>query len=514
MATAATRTTPGLTIDSPAERSSGHSLSLSVKAAVLASGQALSSLVTILTMVVLARVLAQRDYATYQQTMLTFQVASPLLMLGLHQAMYYFLPLNSERSRQVLGENLLLLAGSGLACSMFLAIAGRHWVASWFANPDLAFCLLVFAPYFLLMLPAASLPACLMAWGRAREVAAFNAGSRLLMFLLVVIPSLIWPRPLTAVAGAVAGAGVCAAAALLMMGRACRAGPWQPTLAGLRSQLAFGIPLGLAAAVGIFERSVDKLMVATMASPEDFAIYVNGAIEIPLIAVVTGSVTSVLIPEYTRLYAAGRRDEIVALMHRATTHCAIVILPVMAFLLVVAGELMVLLFGTPYAASAAPFRVYLFLLPIRTLTFGALFMAMGRGRYILAQTIATLALSAPAAWLAVRLWGPIGAAISAVAVVYLFSLPYLLLTLKHLLGCPMRKLLPWRDIGKVALACGPGMLLAGLVRFLASGQPLLIVLLLCGLVFLFATWIPLQQIGFVSASLVMRPLRAMLWGNG
>mgnify|MGYP000339064720 CR=1 FL=1 len=492
MSTAATRTTPELTIESPAERSSGQSLSLSEKAAVLASGQALSSVAMILTMVVLARVFSQRDYATYQQTMLTFQLASPLLMLGLHQAMYYFLPLNAERSRQILAENLLLLAGSGLICSLFFSIGGRHWVAWWFDNPDLASCLLVFAPYFLLMLPAASLPACLMAWGRAREVAAFNAGSRLLMFLLVVIPSLIWPRPLTAVSGAVAGAGVCAAAALLMMGRACRGGSWQPTLRGLRSQLAFGVPLGLAAAIGLFERSVDKLMVAAMASPEDFSIYVNGALEIPLIGVVTSSVTSVLIPEYTRLYAEGRLSDIVALMHRAMTSCALVILPAMAFLFVAAGDLMVLLFGPTYEASAAPFRVYLLLLPVRTLTFGALLMAMGKGRCILIQTVATLAINVPAAWLAIRLFGSIGAAIAAVGAVYLVSLPYLLLQLRRWLHCPIRTLIPWRNLGEIIVACGIPIAVLALVRSLAAGWPELVTLLVSGLVFFSATLVLLR----------------------
>jgi O-antigen/teichoic acid export membrane protein len=244
----------------------------------------------------------------------------------------------------------------------------------------------------------------------------------------------------------------------------------------------------MAATIGVFERSVDKLMVAAMASPEQFAVYVNGALEIPLIGIITGSVTSVLIPEYTRLYAEGRLGDIVTLMHRAMTSCALVILPVMAFLFVVADDLMVVLFGPAYAGSAAPFRVYLLLLPVRTLTFGALFMAMGQGRHILVQTIITLAVNIPLNWLAIRLFGTIGAAIASAIAVYLVSLPYIFVQLRRQLGCPIRRLVPWRKLCEIAFVCGAAVVLATAARCAVHGWLPLSALLVVGLTFFTATW--------------------------
>ena len=38
------------------------------------------------------RVFTQVDYATYGQTLLSYQFAAPFVVLGLNQALFYFLP--------------------------------------------------------------------------------------------------------------------------------------------------------------------------------------------------------------------------------------------------------------------------------------------------------------------------------------------------------------------------------------------------------------------------------------
>ena len=376
------------------------------KVIVLSSGQALTALVGIVSAAVLARVFSQTDYASYRQTLLAYTFAVPFVTLGFDQALYYFLPGEEKRSRGILVENLIWLLGAGALLSLFLLVGGNRLLAMRFNNPDLATLLLFLIPYPLLMLPAASLSACLMARNRTEQVAGFNVGSRILMLLAIVVPCLIWPNPSTAIIGTVIGAAATTAAALILMFNSCNAGSWYPTFAGIGKQIRFSLPLGLAVLVGTVAQTVGQVIVAARCTPETFAIFINGAMEIPLIGVITGSVTSVVMVDYARFYREGRIDEIVELIHRAMIRSGLILLPVMTFFLCMAPETMCLIFGQRYEASAIPFRLFLLMLPIRTLTFGAILQATGNSRHVLIYAVIYLITNTLLTWCAIEFLCP------------------------------------------------------------------------------------------------------------
>ncbi|MFC1596894.1 lipopolysaccharide biosynthesis protein, partial [Planctomycetota bacterium] len=268
-----------------------------------------------------------------------------------------------------------------------------------------------------------------------------------------------------------AGAAAIAGGSLLLMFRACPGNDWMPSKDGLRQQFLYAVPLGLAALAGTIDRSIDKVMVGALTTPESFAVYVNGAVEIPLIAVLTGSVAAVLVVEYNRLYREDRLVEVVALIHRAMLKCALVLIPVMLFLLCVAPELMRLVYGPTYEASATPFRIYLFLLPMRTLNFGAILMATRRSGHVLVQSVITLLANVILTYYAIAFFGAIGAAIASVVVVYLVALPYLLAVLRKVLQCPVHRLFPCRELLKVGVASLCGIFGVLVVKWLIAEWP-------------------------------------------
>jgi O-antigen/teichoic acid export membrane protein len=422
------------------------------KAAILASGKTANAVVTIVIAAVLARLLSKYDYATYRQTMLVYAFIGPIMMLGLDRSLYYFMPNEPQRSRGLLLENLGLLALGGSVIGLFLVAGGNVLFAGWFDNPQLASALLIFAPYPLLMMLIAPVTACLLAQNCAGRLAAFTVISRVVMLVAVVVPCLILPIPEIGVLGATAGAAAGAALAGVLMARVCRTGNWRLTLDGLRRQITYCIPLGLGSLAIIIARQLDRLMVAALCEPEAFAVFVNGAIEIPLVSIVANSVTSVLIVDFARLHREGRDGEIVKLVHRAVVKITMVLLPAMAFLMCVAPELMRLLFGAAYDASAQPFRVYLLMLPARALAFGAVLLATGNSRYIMYGAGLGLAVQVVLAWYAIKLFGATGAAAAAVVVLYCVSVPFMLIVLRRVLATPAHALLPWGGMFRVGLA--------------------------------------------------------------
>ena len=491
---------------------SGMFESRSAKAIVLASGRTLTALVGLASAAVLARLFTKEDYAAYRQTLLVYLLLAPFFSMGLPQALYYFLPMERKRPLGVLLENLLLLTVGGAAMSL-LILCGRAWLAQRFDNPSLANSLLILAPYPLVGLPASAFGACLLARGRAGTVAVFNVVSRVIVLLAVLVPALLWPVLLVAVAGFVTGSLLTGAVALLLMFHVCACGPWRPASAGLRSQVAFGVPLGLAGLAGIVDRNLDKVMVAALCAPGAFAVYVNGAMEIPLIGVITGAVASVLVVEYRKLHAERRTDEIVRLIHRAMMKCGLIIIPTMFFLLCTAPEVMRILYGPAYAASAAPFRIYLLLLPIRTLTFGAVLTATGNTRHVMIQSVLTLVINAVLTWIAIHAFGPLGAAAATVASVYLVAIPCLVLVFRRILHCPVRRLFPWTGLLRLLGAAMAGAIGALAVKALLADWPDVIVLALSGVTFAAVASCALVRFGVIRLSSVVSWPRRVLQGR-
>jgi O-antigen/teichoic acid export membrane protein len=441
------------------------SQSRTVKAGILASGTFLTTCVRLISAVVLARVLSMYDYATYRQTLLAYAFVAPLLMLGLPDALYYFLPGENKRPRSLLMENLLLLSFMAGLFSLFLLFGGNRFLARRFDNPDIARTLLILAPYPLFMLPVSGLSACLIARDRVKQVAIFNVLSRLFMLGAVLTAVLIWRTPVAAIIGTVVGAGIVLLPALKLMFASCKVGSLLPSAEGMWSQLKYAVPLGLAGMIGKIALSLDKMVVSSMCSPEQFAVYVNGAIEIPLIGILTGSVIAILIPDLVKFYKTAQYQELRELWHRAMVKCALLIFPVMIFLFVMAPEVMRILFSAKYEASAVPFRIYLLLLPIRITTFGAIFMASGKNTLILYRSIVGLTLNLVLSIILVKVIGAIGAAVASVIVIYIWTIPYCIFFIGKILHTGIFRIFPYQRLAKILLiAVVPSIILgAGLV---------------------------------------------------
>lgn len=425
--------------------------SRTAKVIILSSGQALTAFVGLLSTAILTRILTKDDFGSYRQAMLAFTFAAPIVTLGLDRALYAFLPGETERPRGLLVENLILLTIAGGALSLFIIFGGNYLLAQRFNNPKLAELISLLVLYPIFMLPSYAMPACLMSRNKTGQLAIFNVFSRIVMFLMIIVPCFFLPRPSTAIRGQVTGAILTTILAVYLMFRACPGRAWQPKWSGFKKQLFFSVPLGLSTIVGIATLSLDQMMVSMRCTPDILAVYSVGAMEIPLIGVITGSITSVVIVDYTCFYRKGDLRSIVQLIHKAMLKSAILILPVMTFLFCIAPELMRILFGKAYEWSSLPFRIYLLLLPIRTLGFGAVLQATENSHHILINSLLGLTANAILGWTFIGIWGPSGAAIGAVFGTWAIGLPYAVIVLTKILKIKAIDLLPLGEIVKILI---------------------------------------------------------------
>jgi O-antigen/teichoic acid export membrane protein len=186
----------------------------------------------------------------------------------------------------------------------------------------------------------------------------------------------------------------------------------------------YSVPLGLASMLGSITLQMHSIIVASMCTPEDFAVYINGAMEIPVIGIVTGSITTVVFAEMAELCSKGDKAAALELFQQASIKSACILFPTMCFLLAVADPFIVFLFSKQYHASVLPFMIYLFVLPVRIVVYGSALMALGMTRVILFRSIFDLTINGILCFILVKAVGYVGAAIAIVLTLYLWHVPF------------------------------------------------------------------------------------------
>ena len=422
-----------------------------VKAGLLAFGQGARSLAMLIIAALLSRWLTIEDYATYRQALLCVTIISPVLMLGLPDSLLYFISKSPNESRKTLTQVLLLTAITSFIFAAFIYCGGAELLALKFNNPKLEVALLWLGAYPLLMVPATLAQPCLVAVNKVVWATLFTTISRIILMLLVIVPLWFVRDPILAVQATLLAAVIVYVPGLLLMYKQANKGGFKVTKQGIKKQLYFAVPLGLGAIIGSLNQQLGSMLVASQVNPEEFAIFINGAFEVPFIAIITGSASAILLPDIAKLYEAQKYKEAISLFHRSAIKAGMILIPLTGLLAVLAPEVMQILFGDKFTKSATFFRIYLILLPLRVVLFMVLFQAAGKSKLIFIRSIICLVANIVLTWFFLRLWGSIGAAIAMVATTILVAYPYCLYCCSKLYKCKIRSLLPYKELGKWVL---------------------------------------------------------------
>jgi len=381
---------------------------------LLATSKASSTLFYLLCFAVLARRLDPAQYGVIRFWFTIVAVSVPVFTVGLSQSVKFLYAREFHRSEAFIGECLLVAVAGGTVGGLLLA------VGSMAAGPADGFLPNLFRGGFLfsVLYPATMVGVSLLVnLHRVGEAALISLLTALGIAISWVIGSQWngWVIGLLLSGEAVA---VFLLILFLLREKLCAVN-WR----SWRSR-AFEIArrswvLALAGILGVFHVNSDKLIVWWQEPAERFAIFANGAFEIPLIGVVTGSIFAVLTPRLSHLVSTGREDLALGWWREGGKRSAMVLVPVAACLFFLAPELIELVFTETYRESVPVFRIYLLMVPFRVLNYGSLFLAMGRSVMITRRVSVALACNVILTSIAVHQFGYVHAATTSVLVMIL-----------------------------------------------------------------------------------------------
>lgn len=408
------------------------------------------------TGVVLTRSLSKAEYGTFSQVVLLSMTISLILGVWLAKSIYFFVPTSGRKKEIVLQTNLVLFVlglTAGLAVWLF-----RYQISSWFQNPALA-SLAVYVSLYVLMLTLFQLSeAFFISVDRAHILALTNFVFSLVYVTVlsyVLLKGVSLCQLLTVIILLYLGLNAFVLTNMITFpGAGCRI----LNAEFLRRQFHYAAPLFLSSFVIVVGRQIDKFIIAAVYPTTDFAVYFRGALELPVVMIVTYTISNMLLPKFVQLFQAGREKDFLRVWHEAIKKTTILIYPLFTIFFFISHRFLTFLYTDRYAESVPIFRIYLLVLLLQVTAYDCVLQATGRTREIFYASMINVISNLTVSLILIRVVGLRGAAIGLVFG-QVISTCYYLIRIRRIFSLSFALIFPWFHVLKVlALAMGLGAL--------------------------------------------------------
>ena len=410
---------------------------------------------------IIVRYLSKEAVGDYREAFQVIMNAVVILPLGLSMSAYYFLARETERRGAAIFNILIFnFVVGGLACLFLFLFPGA--IGSLFRNPELTRLAPKIGFVIWIWIFATFLETVAIANQEARAATVFIILAQLsktvlmggAVLIFATVDAFIWAAMIQ---------GVIQTAILFYYLRTRFPGFWRGfQWSFFREQAVYAIPFGLTGVLWTAQHDIHNYFAGHSFSSADFAVYAYGCFEVPLIAMLSESVASVLIPRMNELHKEGNKEEMIRLTARAMQKLALVYFPIFAFLFVTSRTFIITLFTEQYAAAADVFSINLLLLPLGVLITDPIVRSYKElGRFFLMTRVVVLACVMAVLYAGLgtfSMTGIISVAVGAIIVEKVIAETMVV----RKLGLGLRHLAMLKNVGKAAAIS----LLAGVVTYL------------------------------------------------
>lgn len=371
--------------------------------------------------IILARILIPADLGSYRQLFLIYSTFSTLMLLGIPNSLLYFIPkLANDAARKLFISRTVNLV-SILAIAFGAAILlSRGFIAQSFNNPALKQLLLIYAVYPVFMFVTQIYSFVMLGMNKGIKAAQFTLFSVCCDAVLILGAAFLTKDLVAIVLALIFSAFLQWAFAQYQL--CAHQSRFDYTREYFREQFAYSLPLGISSLIGMLSIQLDKFVISGFFTPEQFAVFSIGAMELPFISIFSNSVNSVLLPSISEPGLNSNKAEI---FRGAVRKNALIIFPLAMLFFIYARPIITLLYTPLYIDSVPFFQVYLLILPLRAAVFGVIFLALGKTKYILYNAFITLCLNLILNIILVKYIGMMGAALATVIVTWISVFLYL-----------------------------------------------------------------------------------------
>jgi len=408
--------------------------------------------------IILARYFTKTDYGTYLHVQLIANIAVWSLLMGIPHSIYYFLPKTYEKRRFVL-TTLAIIISIAAAVSI-LILFNTDKLSGLLANPSLINLSVIMALLVFFQIPLSIFEPLMISSNKVGSFVKFDFTFNVAFFVVIVTPVALGYNVTEVLYSVVAFHCIqflIIIAVILTTGlsfdnnKPIQDKNDEQALAigtekyKLKEQLKYSLPIGGSLSLAEVSRYADKIIVSNQFTPDDYAVYARGAMDIPAISIIANTLDNLLMPKFIDAYQKNDMPTLINTWHSAMRMMAAFIYPSCLFLIFVAPWLIPALFSEKYIASIAIFQIYTIGMLTKISTFNVIFRAIGQTQAMLWLAAGSLTCNIMLTYTLVQLWGVKGAALSILILCFLYFFASLMIITRYL-GIKIRQVLPWSSL--------------------------------------------------------------------
>ena len=414
-------------------------------AILLAGARILSMLIGIVSTSVLSHALSLEMYGTYTSANLIVSTATLVTILGLMDAANYFYSCGDKLQREYIATIFAIEIVIGLICAAFLWI-GKPLVLKWFENPGInaVYGLIIFRP--LLQNLGDMLLTLQVAIGKARNVAARNIIFSVLKMIAVILTAFYF-KMLKTIFTSLLLLDVCTIlfyySSFKKVAFPIKLG--QFSWKRLKDILKFCIPLGVYLLMASVLRDMDKYIVALFESTERFAIYSNCSTSLPF-NVLSAAFLTVITPRITKMIHEKEHLRCRNLLKAYLKIGYITTVTFASFAIVMAREIILLLYGEHYVSGILVFVLYTVVEMMKFASMTLVLSAAGRTKTLMFISFGTVIANLILDMVLYQIIGFIGPAV-ATALISIIGAAIILSLSAHEIHCDLCQLFDLKEAG-------------------------------------------------------------------
>jgi O-antigen/teichoic acid export membrane protein len=428
----------------------------------LVAGRLVSAALTFGLPLVLARLMAPREFGTYKQFFLIAQTLQLTGQLGLTQSLYYFLPRGGKERGAYVSQTFgsLAILGAGFGVALWF---GAPHIGRWLGDGSLASLRAPLATYGGLMLCAAALESAILSEGRIGKAAlAYVISDGIRAFALILGVHLGGPVGLFWAAAVTSAVRV--AALFLIVGMRTVPFAW-PRAALFRTQLAYALPFAGASYLYVAQRYFSQYAVSASFDTATFALFAVASFHMPVVDIVFTPLSDVMIVHIGRAQHTTDPRAAWAAWNDAVQKLATILFPATACAWLFGPTLLPLLFTHKYVGSVPLFMLATAEIPLWILPLDALLRAEGDTRFLFAFNGVRIAVTAALVLGGIHAFGLPGA-IAGGVIAEAFARVGLMARGRRFLGVSWLQLCDWPSLSRTLVAASTACLPAYAVRHL------------------------------------------------
>lgn len=399
----------------------------------------------------LVRKLSRADYATYSQGDLIIKTMLPFITMGIPMSINFFMPKSKskEEEKGIILTYLYIIFMLALIGIVFLLTIGKYWINQ-YDNAYLNDCLLPIIVWMVAEVFVSILPNYYVATQKnaflLKISVCFSIARIINIFMAYywgnTVKSIFWALALTSLLKS-----VFFIIYLLVDYKDVKA---------IKSSMGFSIIMkyafiiGLSQLIGKLSDLLDRQMVSGMFTPDEYARFINGAIEIPFLALISSSIGTILLPEFSK--NSGNDIQNLKKWKEATEYTSYFIIPIMFVLAVFSKEYICVMYTESYLDSVSIFLIYLLKIPPGIATYSTLLLAKNKNKKIMWNSVYTLIINFILNIVFIKTVGVEGAAIATVISFYILALLQIF-QIANVYKVKFSSVFPFVEVGKIFLVC-------------------------------------------------------------